>query len=193
MLQKITYKKSDVIEKGKSKIGINKILFLIFGILLVTIMPTLLSFVSIAIFMNPTASTIIGYVLSWVFVLILFVGPGIALLFLYNNYKPDLLLLGCEEYESMRKREINKVNSRNERKAEEESKRTGKIVHYTTYKNTIFKSKELYNLLLNNDEAEYYDYHFDAPFTITGYSKPKEDLENDFEQYMEWDEMLDDD
>ena len=193
---KITYKKSDVTEKGKQRVRARQKVFRLIGILLLTIMPGIMVLQAPIIFLGRNKGVIAGFCLGLGVVLLFFVVPGILLIVFSKSNSSDYLLEGCEEYESMRRKNINKINSINERKAERLAQRKKKAVHYLIYNNSAFKSKELYNLLLKKDEVEYYNFHFDGPFSVTGYSKPstpKEDPENDFEQYMEWDEMLDDD
>ncbi len=193
---KVTYKKSDVIEKGKQRVRSRQKVFRLIGILLVTIMPGIMVLQAPILFLGRNKGAIAGFCLGLGMVILFFVIPGILLIVFSKKSSSDPLLEGCEEYASMRNKNIDRGNSINEKKAERLAKRKRKTVHYRVYNKNGFNAKELYNLLLKNDEVLYPDYHVDCPFIVDGYSKPsrpKEDPENDFEQYMEWDEMLDDD
>ena len=190
----ITYKKSEVIEKGRKREKTRKKRLRATGILLLTIIPGLMLLeLPFLLLDNKDQEGLHGFLIGLLVTVIYFVVPGIIFIAISRKNSSDLLLEGCKEYESIRRKNIGRVNSNNKNTAKKKAKMQGKSVSYYTYRNDGFDANELYDLLSKNDEVEYYDYRFDAS-TTNGHSKtytPKKD-DNDYEEYMFMDEMLDD-
>lgn len=194
----ITYTREAVTERGDLEKRQRRQLFILFaclcfGLSLVPLIP--LSFVLLGVdSWGNDQSLFVGALAGSIFLL----PPAIVFLILALNDKRDPLMVGCEWFQRRLERNINRVNENNKEKAAKKSARLHRKVQYRFYKNNLFKAKELYDSLMKFSEVEYYDYHFYASEsdivvgaklkTIASYRTSEED---DFEEYMFYDEMED--